>query len=88
MAFFFYNNRKPRKFSCTPILYNEKRRKKKLEKRILEIKREMGVVPDEPSRAQSVRVGVCLSDTTPQETCKERSLQAGSFTNPITCCSF
>lgn len=52
MAFFFYNNRKPRKFGYTPILYNEEEeaRKKKLEKRVLEIKKEMGVIPDEPKQ--------------------------------------
>ncbi len=48
-TFFFYNNRKPRKYGYTPILYNEEEeaRKKKLEKRILEIKKEMGVIPEE-----------------------------------------
>lgn len=46
--FFFYNNRKPRKFNYTPILYNpeEEERKEKLNKRIAEIKREMGVMPE------------------------------------------
>ncbi len=49
-TFFFYNNRKPRKFGYTPILYNEGEevRKKKLEQRILEVKKEMGVIPEEP----------------------------------------
>lgn len=47
--FFFYNNRKPRKFGYTPILYNpeEEERQGKLNKRIAEIKREMGVLPQE-----------------------------------------
>ena len=47
--FFFYNNRKPRKFNYTPILYNpeEEARKEKLNKRIAEIKREMGVASPE-----------------------------------------
>lgn len=47
--FFFYNNRKPRKFNYTPILYNpeEEQRKKNLNDRIEKVKREMGVLPDE-----------------------------------------
>lgn len=47
--FFFYNNRKPRKFNYTPILYNpeEEARQERLNKRIAEIKREMGVLPQE-----------------------------------------
>lgn len=50
-TFFFYNNRKPRKFNYTPILYNEEEeaRKKKLDKRINEIKKEMGVLPENPT---------------------------------------
>ena len=48
-VFFFYKNRKPRKFNYTPILYDpeEEARKERLEKRIEEIKREMGVLPAE-----------------------------------------
>ena len=40
------------KFGYTPILYNEEEeaRKKKLEKRVLEIKKKMGVIPDEPKQ--------------------------------------
>lgn len=47
--FFFYNNRKPRKFNYKPILYNpeEEDRKKNLEDRIERMKREMGVLPQE-----------------------------------------
>lgn len=48
-VFFFYNNRKPRKFNYTPILYNpdEEERKKKLEDRIKKVKKDMGVLPEE-----------------------------------------
>jgi hypothetical protein len=48
-VFFFYHNRKPRKFNYTPILYNpeEEERKKKLQERIEKVKREMGVLPEE-----------------------------------------
>ncbi len=51
-AFFFYNNRKPRKFNHSPILYNveEEQRKARLENRIREIKKEMNVeVEPEPA---------------------------------------
>lgn len=49
-TFFFYNNRKPRKFNYTPILFDpdEEARKERLEKRIEVIKKEMGVLPDRP----------------------------------------
>ncbi len=48
-VFFFYNNRKPRKFNYTPILYNpeEEERKKNLQDRIEKVKKEMGVLPEE-----------------------------------------
>lgn len=48
-AFFFYNNRKPRKFNYTPILYDpdEEERKKNLQDRIDSVKREMGVLPQQ-----------------------------------------
>lgn len=41
--FFFYNNRKPRKFNHQPILYNpdEEARKERMEKRILRMKQEL-----------------------------------------------
>lgn len=46
-VFFFYNNRKPRKFNHKPILYDpdEDARKEMIEKRITAIKREMGELP-------------------------------------------
>ncbi len=48
-TFFFYGNRKPRKFNYTSILYDpeEEARKERLQKRIQEIKKEMGVLPEE-----------------------------------------
>ncbi|WP_294080520.1 hypothetical protein [Proteiniphilum sp. UBA5384] len=48
-VFFFYHNRKPRKFNYTPILYNpeEEERQKNLQDRILRVKREMRVLPEE-----------------------------------------
>jgi hypothetical protein len=47
-VFFFYKNRKPRKFNYTPILYDpaEDARKERLQKRIEEIKRDMGILPE------------------------------------------
>ncbi|MDD2299377.1 MAG: hypothetical protein PHQ67_03890 [Fermentimonas sp.] len=47
-VFFFYKNRKPRKFNYKPILYDpdEDARKEKLQKRIESVKREMGVMPE------------------------------------------
>jgi hypothetical protein len=47
-VFFFYNNRKPRKFNYTPILYDPEKeaRKEKLQQRIETVKREMGVLPE------------------------------------------
>jgi len=48
-TFFFYSNRKPRKYNYTPILHDpeEDARKERLQKRIEEIKKEMGVLPEE-----------------------------------------
>lgn len=47
--FFFYNNRKPRKFNYKPILFDpdEDARKERLQNRIYSVKREMGVLPEE-----------------------------------------
>lgn len=46
--FFFYNNRKPRKFNYRPILYDpeEDARKERLKNRIEAVKREMGALPE------------------------------------------
>lgn len=48
-AFFFYNNRKPRKFNYTPILYNPEKeeRQERMNKRIREIKRELNMEVEE-----------------------------------------
>jgi uncharacterized membrane protein (DUF106 family) len=48
-TFFFYNNRKPRKFNHKPIYFDpdEDSRKEKLQNRINAIKKEMGVLPEE-----------------------------------------
>ena len=53
-SFFFYNNRKPRKFNYTPILYNpeEEARKERLQKRIEDVKKEMGVLPESDEEDQ------------------------------------
>ncbi len=52
--FFFYNNRKPRKFNYKPILFDaeEEERKSRLEKRIREIKREMNIEVEEETTTQ------------------------------------
>lgn len=53
-SFFFYNNRKPRKFNYTPILYNpeEEARKERLQKRIEDVKKKMGVLTESDEEAQ------------------------------------
>ncbi|MGL4227207.1 MAG: hypothetical protein ACRC13_05365 [Tannerellaceae bacterium] len=43
--FFFYQNRKPRKFGHKPIFYDE--RKEALEERVVKIKKELGEMPEE-----------------------------------------
>ena len=47
--FFFYNNKKPRKFNYKPILFDpdEDERKERLQNRINAVKKEMGVLPQE-----------------------------------------
>ena len=47
--FFFYNNRKPRKFNYKPILFDpdEEARTERIQKRIISVKREMGVLSEE-----------------------------------------
>jgi hypothetical protein len=47
-SFFFYNNRKPRKFNYSPILFNaeEEERRERLQTRIENVKKEMGVLPE------------------------------------------
>ena len=50
--FFFYNNRKPRKFNYKPILFDPDAdaRKERLRNRINDVKREMGVLQDEEAK--------------------------------------
>ena len=50
--FFFYNNRKPRRFNYKPILFDpdEDARKEKLQNRINAVKREMGVLEEEETK--------------------------------------
>ena len=42
--FFFYNNKKPRKFNYKPILYNPD--KDEFNERVLKVKKELGAVED------------------------------------------
>ena len=53
-SFFFYNNRKPRKFNYKPILYNpeEEARKERLQNRIEDVKKKMGVLTESDEEAQ------------------------------------
>ena len=42
--FFFYNNKKPRKFNYKPILYNPD--KDEFNERVLKVKKELGAIED------------------------------------------
>ncbi|NLZ95566.1 MAG: hypothetical protein GX921_07075 [Bacteroidales bacterium] len=42
--FFFYNNKKPRRFNYKPILYNPD--KDEFNERVLKVKKEMGAIED------------------------------------------
>lgn len=57
--FFFYNNRKPRKYNYQPILYNpeEEERQQNLQKRINAIKKEMNVLSHEEQNAEKADFG-------------------------------
>lgn len=72
--FFFYNNRKPRRFNYTPILYDPEKeeRQERLNKRIAQIKREMGVSAEEEPSAKKDLKGEFLSQTTHLKKRKER----------------
>ena len=84
-AFFFYNNRKPRKFNYTPILYNpeEEDRKKNLQERIEKVKREMGVLPEEKPVERKDFKSEFVSQTRHLKKRKERdgSGKSSFFTN-------
>lgn len=55
--FFFYNNRKPRKFNHRPILFNpeEESRRENMEKRIRRIKEEVAREEGKQAEPQQVR---------------------------------
>ena len=51
--FFFYNNRKPKKYEHKPIYWDPQ--KEALEERIAKIKREMGIEQDEHSYKSTIK---------------------------------
>ncbi|MDR2815577.1 MAG: hypothetical protein LBB62_02595 [Proteiniphilum sp.] len=79
-VFFFYYNRKPRKFNYTPILYNpeEEERKKKLQARIEKVKREMGVLPEEKAPEKKDFKTEFVSQTRHLKKRKERESDGGN----------
>lgn len=78
-VFFFYNNRKPRKYSYTPILYNPEKEERDghLAQRIAEIKREMGVLPEEDVQKKTDFKSEFLSQTTHLRKRKNREASGG-----------
>lgn len=91
--FFFYNNRKPRKFNYKPILYDpdKEERKEQMEKRIQrmreEVAREEGRTIEVPQETKKVDFGEeFLSQTKYLKRRKEREKNANKpfFTNNIT----
>lgn len=91
--FFFYNNRKPRKFNYKPILYDpdKEERKEQMEKRIQrmreEVAREEGRTIEVPQETKKVDFGEeFLSQTKYLKRRKEREKDANKpfFTNNIT----
>lgn len=88
-VFFFYNNRKPRKFNYRPILFDaeEEERKARLEKRIREIKKEMNVeVEEEPVTQKTNFQESFLSETKHLKKRKAREAEDNKpfFTNNYT----
>ena len=81
-AFFFYNNRKPRKFNYRPILYDpeEEARQAKLEQRIKAVKREMGILPMEEDIENKNFKEQFISQTKHLKKRKER-IDSGKSTN-------
>lgn len=84
--FYFYNNRKPRKFNYQPILYNpdEEARQERLQKRITEIKREMGAELSEKDKTVNPDIKEeFLQQTTHLQRRKEREAagKKAFFTN-------
>ncbi len=88
-VFFFYNNRKPRKFNHVPILYNpeEEARKKRMQTRIQEIKKEMNMAEEsDESPRQTVNFQEAfLSETRHLKKRKDREARGETpfFTNNI-----
>ncbi len=58
-TFFFYNNKKPRKFNYQPILYNpeQEEREQNLQKRIRAMKQELNVASDNEIEPEKVDFG-------------------------------
>lgn len=84
--FFFYNNRKPRRFNYKPILFNpeEEQRQARLQKRIAEIKKEMGVEATQEQKVRNVDIGEeFIQQTTHLKKRKEREKEGRTpfFTN-------
>lgn len=79
-VFFFYHNRKPRKFNYTPILYNseEEERKKNLQDRIEKVKKEMGVLPDEKPAERKDFKAEFVSQTRHLKKRKDRESSGGN----------
>ena len=91
--FFFYNNKKPRKFNYTPILYDPDReeRKEQMEKRIRrireEVAREEGKTVETPREAVSPDFGEAFLSQTrylKRRKEKERTGNKPFFTNNFT----
>jgi hypothetical protein len=84
-VFFFYNNRKPPKYGYKPILYNPEKeeRDNRLAQRILDIKREMGVLPEEEVQERTDFKSEFLAQTSHLKKRKDREASGGKafFTN-------
>lgn len=80
--FIFYNNRKPRKFGYTPILYDpdKEQRAENLQKRIQDIKREMNPESVAPVQEERNLKDEFLAQTKHLKKRKERE-DAPFFTN-------
>lgn len=91
--FFFYNNKKPRKFNYTPILYDpdEEERKEQMAKRIQRIRekvaREEGKTVETPREAVNIDFGEAfLSQTKYLKRRKEKEKKGNTsfFTSNLT----
>lgn len=72
--FFFYNNRKPRKFNYTPILFNPEAEEKRarMDKRVREIKKELNLEVEEEPKQQTEFKTEFVSQTKHLKKRKER----------------